>query len=287
MKYRTLKLQMGCFVVLLMVWTLQWIFGLLNGDFVRSHFIKIYAVFVVVMAFCKMTMKAFAAKLDGLRIGNGSERTMSFEYLCEFYCGAMYWILWRQLIVYHVVFHDEPHRWKFMVVLAVHCVMELVSCLGRSSDFYFDHTNDLLHDLDQRTGRIWQWMYRALRDDSNVYQWRTRLAFDLMVRVSVCLVTAIMQQIYLALSVPSIYSTVYTDFVDAFDRGFDDSMLIEATIYNVSTVGIELVLYGLTMWLFYRWYWINVWQSFQNMVSPTVGKKVLLMYWVICVVSVY
>lgn len=283
MKLKILLLQIGSFVVFLILWTMHYLFGILHENFIKNHFLKLYICFVVLWAICKVTLKSFARKLDGLRVGNVAT---SFEYLCEFYCCAMYWILFRQYIVYHVAVNDE-YLYNFIIILCIHLLMELYCFLGRASDWYFDNTNDLLHELQQRPDRFYDWIYRKLHDDSNVYQWRTRLSFDLIIRINICLVTGVIQQIYLVLMIPSFYSTIYTDYVNIFDNGFNDEMFIKAMIYNGSSVIAEIFLYLITMILVYKWYWINIWESFENMVNGTMGNRVIMLYWMICLVSIY
>ncbi len=55
-----------------------------------------YITYYIYCVVCKGILKRCARKLDGLRNGNV---IISFEYLCEFYCCAVYWITFRQFIV--------------------------------------------------------------------------------------------------------------------------------------------------------------------------------------------
>ncbi len=49
----------------------------------------------------------------------------------------------------------------------------------------------IIHEFQQRQDGFYFWRYNKYNDDSNIYQWRTRLSFDLCVRINTCLVTAI------------------------------------------------------------------------------------------------
>eukprot|EP01083_Nonionella_stella_P063201 164242_1 len=279
MKYRLLKLQIASFGVFCLLWIVRYVFSIWSVSFVHKYCLYIYAILVVVMSLLKKILKYIARKLDGLRTGNP---TMSFEYLCEFYCCGVYWILWRQFMLYKVIL-DEDYLSKCIVMLSIHVMIEMYSFLLRSSDWYFDNTNDWLHDLQQRQHRVYIWFHSRLNDECTVYQWRTRLAFDLGARMNVCIVTAVIQQIYLLLRVPSIYST----YALHADDGFEDSVFVKAIICNVSVVCVELLVYLISMILIYRWHWLNVWELFDNMVSSTMGRKFIIFYWVVCIVSLH
>ncbi len=47
--------------------------------------------------------------------------------------------------------------------------------------------------------------------------------------------------------IPSIYSVIYTDFINIFENGFNDNMFIKATIYNICAICAEIILYLITM----------------------------------------
>ena len=279
LKCAVLKSQLICFTVLSMFWSIRYCFGfgihVLHARFIKKYFLWLYFVFVALMCIGKGILKSYARKLDGFRVGNVAT---SFEYLCEFYCNALYWILFRQFIVCHAVFDESVYT--FVIIVCAHLSMELFSFCGRMSDFYFDNTNDLLHEFQQRQDCFHSWLYNTYNDDSNIYQWRTRLSFDFVARFNICVTSAIIQQIYLLFMIPIRIAAAVNDT----DR---DRMFAKATVYNSSAVCAEIFLYLMTMLVVRKLYWINIWQSFENMIGQTMGHQIVFFYWLICIVSIY
>ena len=178
--------------------------------------------------------------------GRNHDCYLSFELVTELFMSCVYWLAYRELVMYSV-----PTWTQFWKVKLVHIALEYYYYSLRPSDYYYKITKYVQDRVDftklvtkgiccccfkRSKDRNMVKLLLNFNDDSTLIQWKIRCSLDIVIKFTASVISSIV----IAIEVIILGYKTFDDSRELYNRGI---------MYNAISTGIE-VLYFVLIYLY-------------------------------------
>ena len=268
-QYSSLKIEWLYVLFLIFYFLIYFSFFIehtLGNSFIGNHFALCYAQFTIYCLVLKYFTKKLARRCDVMRAQQHSQQAtesyISIEYILEFLFSILYWVWLRNYLAF-----DLPPWDIYIYTMTFHIATESSDTNIKMTNFYYNISNNFELTSLRRILKNHVWIWKQLRDESTLYEWRIRLSMDIFCRFYASIITGVFQ---------------YTFFWCMGDKAFHqyygkNTSFEKSLLYTLISVLIEVVHFISTfIWLYY-YYNFNAIKIFLNYVD-NINKTHVLIY---------
>eukprot|EP01084_Bolivina_argentea_P187376 322771_1 len=241
-------------------WIFMYPYNQVSNEWHSRHINQTHFFFWYLYTLCfifKYILKKISRVIDRIRICsqyNNKQNLISFELFNEYLFCVIYLYYYRYLVILELSFADTN---ELLLILFTHLSSEIFHSLFRFSSFYYHLTLNFLKQYKCKG-----YLDSLLRDESTLYEWKTRQAVDCCVRVVAVIVTGVTSTILFF-----IFGEVWFEL--------EHENYYHAMLYNIFFISLDCIYFLLVFMITKKQSKFNIWKPYLVMYSQNMSLMVI------------